>query len=91
MEELPEYARATHFLGTLGMQNYQKNLKRGLLNDSTLHLWNERCCPESHTMMSTVDSFLATEESASAWPSIRLLPENGTPQGRTLQLIPWMH
>ena len=22
-------------------QNYQKNLKRGMLNDSTLHLWND--------------------------------------------------
>jgi len=42
VEELPEYMRATHFLGTLGMQNYQKNLKRGLLNDSTIHLWNDR-------------------------------------------------
>ena len=45
VEELPEYARATHFLGTLGMQNYQKNLKRGLLNDSTVHLWNDRYGP----------------------------------------------
>jgi hypothetical protein len=42
VEELPDYARATHFLATLGMQDYQRNLKRGLLNDSTLHLWNER-------------------------------------------------
>ena len=65
VEELPEYARATHFLGTLGMQNYQKNLKRGLLNDSTLHLWNERYCLYSHTMMSRVDSFMATQQSAS--------------------------
>ena len=42
VEELPDYARSTHFLATLGMQDYQRNLKRGLLNDSTLHLWNDR-------------------------------------------------
>lgn len=41
--ELPEYARATHLLASLGLQQYQPNLKRGLLTDSTLHLWNERC------------------------------------------------
>ncbi|CAL8472049.1 g11591 [Coccomyxa elongata] len=45
-EELPEYARATHLLATLGFQKYQKNLRAGQLNDATLMLWNDSALRE---------------------------------------------
>ena len=45
IEELPEYARARHLLASLGMAKYQSNLKRGMLTDATLLLWNDRRAP----------------------------------------------
>ena len=52
VEELPEYARARHLLASLGMAKYQSNLKRGMLTDATLLLWNDRRalpCPAALT------------------------------------------
>jgi hypothetical protein len=42
VEDSPEYARASHLLTSLGLQKYQGNLKRGMLNDATLMLWTDR-------------------------------------------------
>lgn len=36
-----EYAQGTYMLQMLGLQKYQNNLKKGLLTDSTIMLWNE--------------------------------------------------
>ena len=44
VEDAPEYARASHLLASLGLQKYQANLKRGMLNDATVLLWTDRCC-----------------------------------------------
>jgi hypothetical protein len=36
-----EYAQGTHMLRVLGLQKYEGNLKKGLLTDNTIMLWNE--------------------------------------------------
>jgi len=35
-----EYARVTLMLKSLGLVKYEKNIKKGLLNDKTLMLWD---------------------------------------------------
>lgn len=36
------YAKARSMLDNLGLQNYEKNFKKGLLTDNTLPLLNDR-------------------------------------------------
>lgn len=36
------YARTRSMLNNLGLQNYEKNFKKGLLTDNTLPLLNDR-------------------------------------------------
>lgn len=38
------YAKARSMLSNLGLQNYEKNFKKGLLTDSTLPLLTDRYC-----------------------------------------------
>eukprot|EP00878_Enallax_costatus_P012182 GHUV01012722.1.p2 GENE.GHUV01012722.1~~GHUV01012722.1.p2 ORF type:complete len:143 (+),score=46.61 GHUV01012722.1:2538-2966(+) len=42
-----EYAQGKYMLQMLGLQKYENNLKKSLLTDSTLMLWNERALSEA--------------------------------------------
>lgn len=37
-----EYVQGKYMLRVLGLQKYENNLKKGILTDNTIMLWNER-------------------------------------------------
>lgn len=41
------YDRGSYMLKNLGLQKYSENLKKGLLTDSTIMLWNESALQEA--------------------------------------------